>query len=73
VEFLGYAYPQIQGLRVSPHQVVEVRSWKDELLARRRNYIEKKLVEAEEKRQRQLKMKVKKAHEEETKVMHACS
>ena len=34
----------------------------------RREYMEKKLREAEEKRQRQLNLKIMKAHEEETKV-----
>ena len=49
-------------------QVEEVRLFKDKMEEQRREYMDKKLLEAEEKRKRQLKLKVKKAHEEETKV-----
>ena len=42
--------------------------FKDKMEEQRREYMDKKLLEAEEKRKRQLKLKVKKAHEEETKV-----
>lgn len=45
-----------------------MRSVKDRMEEQRREYLEKKLREAEEKRQRQLNLKVMKAHEEETKV-----
>ena len=49
-------------------QVEEVRSWKDELLKQRRTTMDRKMQRAEEKRQVQLRQKVRKAHEEETKV-----
>jgi len=45
-----------------------VRSFRDKMEEQRRDYLERKLQEAEEKRKRQLKLKVKKAHEEENKV-----
>lgn len=45
-----------------------MRSWKDELLRQKRKTIERKMQRAEEKRLLQLRQKVRKAHEEETKV-----
>jgi len=48
--------------------VEEVQLWKDELLHQRRLTMERRLERAEQKRQIQLQMKVRKAHEEETKV-----
>ena len=45
-----------------------MRNWKDELLRQRRDMIEEKLRRAEQKRLLQLQMKIRKAHEEETKV-----
>ena len=50
------------------HQVEEVRAWKDELLSQRRETMQRKLETANEKRNLQLKLKVRKAHEEENKV-----
>ena len=49
-------------------KVVEVRLFKDKMEEQKRDYLDRKLQEAEEKRKLQLKLKVKKAHEEETKV-----
>lgn len=49
-------------------QVEEVRSVKEELQTQKRDYLSKKLQEAELKRQQQLKKVVKKAHEEGNKV-----
>lgn len=46
----------------------EVRAYKDQLLAQRRDIISQKLIRAEEKRHLQLQLKVRRAHEEETKV-----
>jgi len=50
-------------------QVEEVQQWKNELLNQRRLTMERRLDRAEQKRQLQLQMKVRKAHEEETKVV----
>lgn len=49
-------------------QVEEVRVYKNELLDQKRSMMERKLQRAEEKRQLILQMKMRKAHEEETKV-----
>ncbi len=49
-------------------QVEEVRDLKDEILQQRRLTIDHKMQRAEEKRKMQLRSKVRKAHEEETKV-----
>ncbi|XP_067932138.1 S phase cyclin A-associated protein in the endoplasmic reticulum-like [Watersipora subatra] len=49
-------------------KVVEVRLFKDKMEEQKRDYLDRKLQEAEEKRKLQLKLKVKKAHEEETKA-----
>ena len=46
----------------------EVRAWKEELLLQRKGTMERKLVRADQKRHLQLQMKIRKAHEEETKV-----
>ncbi len=46
-----------------------MRAWKEELMTQRRLTIERKMQRAEEKRQHQIKQIVRKAHEEETKVM----
>ena len=45
-----------------------MQQWKNELLNQRRLTMEHRLDRAEQKRQLQLQMKVRKAHEEETKV-----
>jgi len=50
-------------------KVEEVQQWKNELLNQRRLTMERRLDRAEQKRQLQLQMKVRKAHEEETKVV----
>ena len=50
-------------------QVEEVRAYKEQLLGQRRDTIEHKLERAEMKRQLQLQLKVRRAHEEETKVL----
>ena len=49
-------------------QVEEVRQYKEELMNERRELMSNKLAMAEEKRQLMLRNKVRKAHEEETKV-----
>ncbi|XP_041368971.1 S phase cyclin A-associated protein in the endoplasmic reticulum-like [Gigantopelta aegis] len=49
-------------------KVEEVQQWKEELMRQRWATIERKLHRAEEKRQSQLKIKSKKAHEEEAKA-----
>ena len=49
-------------------QVEEVREYKNELLDQKRHMMERKLTRAESKRQVILQMKMRKAHEEETKV-----
>ena len=54
------------------HQVAEVRAFKEELLRQQREMIKQKLHRVESKRQLQLKMKIRKAHEEETKVCRSC-
>ena len=46
-----------------------MQQWKNELLNQRRLTMEHRLDRAEQKRQLQLQMKVRKAHEEETKVV----
>ena len=46
-----------------------MRAWKEELMTQRRLTIERKMQRAEEKRQHQIKQIVRKAHEEETKVI----
>ena len=46
----------------------EVRAWKDELMKQKKDMIEKKMQQAEEKRQTMLKSKAQKAHDEEAKV-----
>ena len=45
-----------------------MRALKEDLLREQREMIKQKLQRAESKRQLQLKMKIRKAHEEETKV-----
>jgi len=45
-----------------------VQQWKNELLNQRRLTMERRLDRAEQKRQLQLQIIVRKAHEEETKV-----
>jgi len=52
--------------------VEEVQLWKNELLMQRKMATERKLERAEQKRQMQLQLKVRKAHEEETKVSDLC-
>ena len=47
----------------------EIRQYKDELMQTKLVLMERKLEQAEHKRQLMLQSKVKKAHEEETKVM----
>lgn len=49
-------------------KVEEIRAKKEEILQKRRVTMDEKLKLAEEKRQYQLQMKVRKAHEEENKV-----
>ncbi|XP_048254024.1 S phase cyclin A-associated protein in the endoplasmic reticulum-like [Haliotis rufescens] len=55
-------------LRDLSKKVEEVRAWKEELMRQRRVTITRKLQRAEVKRQSQLKIKAKKAHEEEAKA-----
>ena len=50
----------------------EVQQWKNELLNQRRLTMERRLDRAEQKRQLQLQIIVRKAHEEETKVICSC-
>lgn len=45
-----------------------MRAWKDELMRQKKEMIERKMQQAEEKRQTMLKSKAQKAHDEETKV-----
>lgn len=54
-------------------KVEEIRLVKEDLMKRKKNYLSRKLQEAEEKRQQQLRKVVKKAHEEENKVMMTCN
>lgn len=49
-------------------KVEEVRAWKDDLLLQKKATMERKLLQAEEKRQLQLKLKAQKAHDEEAKA-----
>ena len=53
---------------VAGWQVDEVQAWKEELLSQKRSTMERKLQRAEEKRLSQLQLRIRKAHEEETKV-----
>lgn len=52
-------------------QEKDVRKWKEELLEQRRRMMEEKLLHAEFKRELQLQAIVKKAQEEEAKVLRA--
>lgn len=49
-------------------QIEEVRKWKNYLLTKKKDQLDVKQKRAEEKRQKQLQMVVKKAQEEEAKV-----
>ncbi|XP_036365773.1 S phase cyclin A-associated protein in the endoplasmic reticulum isoform X3 [Octopus sinensis] len=55
-------------LKEISRKVEEVRAWKDDLLRQKKATMERKLLQAEEKRQMQLKMKAQKAHDEEAKA-----
>ncbi|XP_050401321.1 S phase cyclin A-associated protein in the endoplasmic reticulum-like [Patella vulgata] len=55
-------------LRELSKKVEEVRAWKEELMKQRKDTMERKLQRAEEKRQCQLRLKSKKAHDEEAKA-----
>lgn len=55
-------------LNIIVSQVEEVRAYKEELMRQSKTLLEHKLQRAEEKRQLQLKLKARKAHEEEAKV-----
>lgn len=55
-------------LKEISRKVEEVRAWKDDLLRQRKATMERKLLQAEEKRQLQLKLKAQKAHDEEAKA-----
>ena len=46
-----------------------MRAYKEELMRQNKTLLEHKLQRAEEKRQSQLKLKARKAHEEEAKVL----
>ncbi|ELT92650.1 hypothetical protein CAPTEDRAFT_90932, partial [Capitella teleta] len=55
-------------LRVLSKKVEEMQVWKEELLSQKKSSMDRRLQRAEEKRQLQLQLRIRKAHEEEAKA-----
>ena len=64
-------YTEINAVIIHCIKEKDVRKWKEELLDQRRRMMEEKLLHAEFKREVQLQAIVKKAQEEEAKVIGA--